>query len=145
MEENTIPPLLQVDWINPEKPLRIMIVDDEAINRLALRSFLDSYEGLTTVAEASNGVEAIRTADTRDLDVIIMDIKMPEMDGIAATRLIKAKLPEIKILIHSSFYKRADVDEAMEAGANGFISKDSKPENLVGALKMLHHGEIFLE
>jgi DNA-binding NarL/FixJ family response regulator len=66
------------------------------------------------------------------------------MDGISATKLIKAKLPEMKILMHSSFYKRADIDEAIEAGANGFLSKDSKPEKLLEALKTLQDGQIFL-
>ncbi len=145
MEEKKKPPLLTLDWIDPARPIKIMIVDDEAINRLALRCFLDSYQGLETVADASNGVEALKTASTLDLDIIIMDVKMPEMDGISATKLIKAKFPQIKILIHSSFYKKADIDEAIDAGANGFLSKDSKPERLVDALKMLHQGQSFRE
>ena len=122
-----------------------MIVDDEPINRFMLSGLLENYEGLEAVAEASNGLEAVELAKSSQPEIIIMDVTMPEMDGISATKAIKAELPGVKILIHSSMNKKADVEQAFEAGASGFFSKGSKAVKLVDALKAVYQGQTFLE
>jgi DNA-binding NarL/FixJ family response regulator len=127
------------------RPLRILIVDDEAINRLGLRYLLTSLPGIEVVAEATNGVEAIEMTAIHSPDMILMDLTMPEMDGIATTRAIRKSKPDTKILVLTSAAGHGNVSQALEAGAQGYCMKDSNPAEFLTALNVVRKGNVFLD
>lgn len=131
--------------INQSRALRILIVDDEVINRLGLRYLLTSLPGIEVIAEASNGAEAIELTAVHSPDVVLMDLTMPEMDGITTTRAIRKSKPETKILVLTSMVGGDKVTQALEAGANGYCLKDSNPEEFLTALNVVRSGNIFLD
>jgi CheY-like chemotaxis protein len=124
----------------PEKPAggpRLLLVDDHAMVRQGLRAILEDYQDLSVVGEASNGVEGLSMAAERSPDVILMDVNMPQMDGIEATRRIKAAQPDV-IVIGLSVNTSAPVMEAMkQAGAAAFVSKDTAGEQLYDTITSL--------
>ena len=121
--------------------IRVMIVDDHAIVRKGIRALLTESGGFEIVAEAANGEEAVqRAAETRP-DVILMDLLMPGMDGIEATRQIAGRQPQTRILVLTSFAADNKLFPAIKAGALGYLLKDSSPEELVRAIRMVHRGE----
>ena len=121
--------------------IRVLIVDDHTIVRKGIRALLAEIEGIEVVGEADNGQEAIAQADTLHPDVILMDLAMPKMDGIEATRQIKASQPESRILVMTSFAADDKVFPAIKAGALGYLLKESAPEDLVQAIRQIHRGE----
>ncbi len=121
--------------------IRVLIVDDHAIVRKGVRALLEIEPGLEVVGEAGDGREAVTMAAQLRPDVILMDLVMPEMDGIEATRQISARLPEIRILVLTSFAADDKVFPAIKAGALGYLLKDSGPEELVQAIRQVHRGE----
>jgi DNA-binding NarL/FixJ family response regulator len=127
------------------KSPRVLIVDDEAINRLGLRYLLASLTGVEVVAEATNGAEAVEMATRLSPDLILMDLTMPEMDGIATTRAIRKSKPETKILILTSVAGPGQVSQAIAAGAHGYCMKDSNPEEFLTALNVVLNGNVFLD
>ncbi len=112
---------------NHEGPIRIIVVDDQAIIRSGLGAFLLAYNELQLVGEASDGEEAIQLCEIVRPDVVLMDLKMPNMDGITATRVIRQRWPETKVIILTNFRDSTILDTALEAGAAGYLLKDITP------------------
>lgn len=122
-------------------PIRVLIADDHAIVRKGIRALLATEPGLTVVGEAENGHEAVSQAKATDPDVILMDIVMPGMDGLEATRHILAQQPEARILVLTSFAGDDKVFPAIRAGALGYLLKDSGPGELTLAIQQVYRGE----
>jgi NarL family two-component system response regulator LiaR len=125
-----------------QAPIRVLIVDDHAIVRKGIRALLDQVEHIEVVGEASDGQEAVTQVASLRPDVILMDLVMPKMDGIAAIRHITADQPEARILVLTSFTGDDQVFPAIKAGALGYLLKDSDPEDLLEAIESVHHGEL---
>ncbi len=121
--------------------IRVLIVDDHTIVRKGIRALLAEIEGLEVVGEAADGQEAVAQAEALHPDVILMDLAMPKLDGIEATRQIKASQPESRILVMTSFAADDKVFPAIKAGALGYLLKESDPEDLVQAIRQIHRGE----
>ncbi len=118
--------------------MRVLIVDDTARARQSMKALLEVWHPLEEVREAANGTEALEMAEEFQPDIILMDARMPRMSGLEATRLIKAKCPQIKIIILSVFTDYQAL--ALEAGADAFVSKSDSPEKLRKILKELLSG-----
>jgi two-component system, NarL family, response regulator LiaR len=126
-------------------PIRVLLTDDHAIVRKGVRALLATERDIQVVGEAGDGAEAVAQAEALHPDVILMDLVMPKLDGIEATRQITAKLPGTRILVLTSFAADEKVFPAIKAGALGYLLKDSGPEVLVGAIRQVHRGEPSLE
>jgi NarL family two-component system response regulator LiaR len=123
------------------KPIRVLIADDHAIVRKGLCALLATEPGIQVVGEARDGVEAVTQAQALQPDVLLMDLVMPRMDGLEATRRITDCEPDVRILVLTSFGSDDMVFPAIKAGAAGYILKDSGPQELVQAIQQLHRGE----
>ncbi|HLS92389.1 MAG TPA: response regulator transcription factor [Microbacterium sp.] len=127
-----------------EPDIRVGIVDDQELVRMGLRMMLDARESIEVVAEGSDGDEAIALVGAGSIDVLLMDVRMPRVDGIAATERIAGRPGAPRILVLTTF----DLDEyafdALRAGASGFLLKDARPDELVGAIRAVHAGEAAL-
>jgi DNA-binding NarL/FixJ family response regulator len=124
---------------------RVLIADDQDLIRAGLRMILDTEPGIDVVAEASNGREAVERARLFHPDVVLMDIRMPELDGLAATRLLlETRETSARVLILTTFDLDEYVYEALRAGASGFLLKDSPPEQLVAAIAIVARGDALL-
>ncbi len=121
-------------------PIRVLIADDHEVVRRGLRLFLDLQEGLQVVGEASDGGEAAALAGTCEPDVVVMDLSMPNVDGVEATRLVRAARPAAKVLMLSSFVDER-VIPALRAGADGYLTKDSGAEELAESIRAVYRGE----
>jgi NarL family two-component system response regulator LiaR len=125
--------------------IKLLTVDDHAVVRQGLRGFLELTEEFEVVAEGTNGLEAVSLAQELQPDVVLMDLVMPEMDGIEATRRIKLANPDMKVLILSSFGDENNVLPAIQAGALGYILKDIDPEELADAIRKTAQGKTQLD
>ena len=125
-------------------PVRVLIADDHAVVREGLRSLMETKPDLQLVGEAADGVEAVKLARSLRPDVILMDIVMPHMDGIAAIKEIKAAEIPAGILVLTSFAEDEKVFGAMKAGAVGYLLKDSSPMELIQAIRDVAHGKASL-
>jgi two-component system response regulator NreC len=126
-------------------PIRLMLVDDHEIVRTGLKSFLDTQEGLQVVAEASSGEEAIEKAQETQPDVIVMDITMPEMDGLEATRRLKELDENYYVLALTVHEDKQYLFEMLSAGASGYITKQVAAEELVTAIRCVALGNVYLQ
>ena len=124
-----------------ESSVRVLIVDDHAIVRKGIRALLSEAGGFEVVAEADNGQAAVLRAQESQPDVILMDLLMPGMDGIEATRQIISQQPQARILVLTSFAADNKVFPAIKAGALGYLLKDSSPGELIRAIRQVHRGE----
>src|SRR5688572_4795245 len=115
--------------------LRILLVDDESLDRRLLTQILDAYPDMELVGEASSGDEAILAVDRLHPDIVVMDIRMPRMDGITATREIKATYPHVKVIGLSDYAQGYNADAMEKAGAIGVYPKSRATENLYSAIK----------
>jgi DNA-binding NarL/FixJ family response regulator len=122
----------------------LLICDDQALVRVGLRKILDVEPDLEVVAEASDGEQAVRAAAASAPDVVLMDIRMPGLDGIAATRVIVGQRPATRVLILTTFGLDTYVFDALHAGASGFMLKDAPPEEIVAAVRIVARGEALL-
>ena len=127
--------------MNGNPNIRVMIVDDHIIVREGLATLLDVFPDLELIAEASNGVEAIRLCEEHLPDVVLMDMLMPEMNGIDATREIRRQFPGVQVLALTSFNEKEYVTGAIEAGAIGYLLKDIEANGLAAAIRAASHGE----
>lgn len=121
--------------------IRVLIVDDHAIVRRGIRALLSESGGFEIVGEMANGEEAVLAAAESQPDVILMDLLMPGMDGIEATRHITRQHPDARILVLTSFAADNKFFPAIKAGALGYLLKDSSPEDLLRAIRQVHRGE----
>ena len=119
----------------------VLIVDDHAVVRQGLRFFLDLHDDVEVVGEAKNGLEAVAEASTFLPDVVLMDLVMPEMDGIEATRQIRALSPSTQVIVLTSFGEEEKVFSAIKAGALSYLLKNVSPDDLVKAVHAAHRGE----
>ncbi len=124
-----------------QKPIRVLIADDHAIVRQGIRAVLSEAGGFEVVAEVGNGQEAVMQAEALRPDVILMDLLMPVMGGIDATRQITGRQPRARILVLTSFAADDQVFPAIKAGALGYLLKDSPPEDLLHAIHQVYLGE----
>ena len=123
---------------------RVLVADDQSMVRAGFRMLLAGEDDIEVVAEASNGLEAIEKATRFDPTVILMDIRMPELDGLEATRRILAADRGARILILTTFDLDEYVYEALRAGASGFVLKDDSPEQLIAAIRTVADGDALL-
>lgn len=121
--------------------IRVFIVDDHPIVRRGLRDLLETEAGISVVGEAASGLEAVRQAGELQPDLVLMDLVMPEMDGIEATRRIRADNPHIQVLVLTSFATDDKVFPAIKAGALGYLIKDTGAEDLLEAIQRIQRGE----
>ncbi|MEU6193264.1 response regulator transcription factor [Streptomyces sp. NPDC047061] len=126
--------------------IRVLLADDQALLRSAFRVLVDSEPDMEVVGEASDGAEAVRLTGEREVDVVLMDIRMPGTDGLAATRLISADpaLAHVRVVILTTFEVDDYVVQALRAGASGFLGKGSEPEELLSAIRVAAGGEALL-
>ena len=124
--------------------IRVLVVDDQSMVRAGFRMLLAGEEDIEVVAEASNGVEAVEKAARFDPTVVLMDIRMPELDGLEATRRILAADRDARILILTTFDLDDYVYEALRVGASGFVLKDDSPEQLIAAIRTVAGGDALL-
>ncbi|MGD9404985.1 MAG: response regulator transcription factor, partial [Anaerolineae bacterium] len=126
-------------------PIRVLLVDDHAILRKGIRALLSTEPDIEVVGEAGDGAEALDQAEALQPDVILMDLVMPNMDGIVATQQVTARQSGVRVLVLTSFVADDKVFPAIKAGALGYILKDTGPDELVRAIRQVHRGEPTLE
>jgi DNA-binding NarL/FixJ family response regulator len=149
-----VTPGLEVDPIPPQAgagpegdrgsggaPIRVLLVDDHVLVRAGLAVLLESNPGMVVVGEAGDGGEAVRAALAVEPDVVLMDLSMPGVDGVTATRMLLAARPQTEVLVLTSFSDRDRVREALSAGAIGYLLKDSPPQDLINGIRAaFRHG-----
>ena len=126
-------------------PIRLLLVDDQALFREGLRILLEQSPRLKIVAEASNGEEAITAARFHTPDIILMDLRMPRLNGVEATRRIVAEIPTTRIIVLTTFEDDDEIYEALSAGASGYLLKASPSERVIEAIELTARGESFIE
>jgi DNA-binding NarL/FixJ family response regulator len=124
--------------------IRVLVADDQSMVRAGFRMLLGGEEDIEVVAEASNGLEAVDKAARFNPGIILMDIRMPELDGLEASRRILATDPDARILVLTTFDLDEYVFEALRAGASGFVLKDDSPEQLLAAIRTVAAGDALL-
>ncbi len=125
--------------------IRILLVDDQALFREGLRTLLSIYDDLEIAGEAANGQEALQQAELLNPDVVLMDLRMPVLDGVSATRRLKELLPSIRVIILTTFDDDDHVFDGLRAGAVGYLLKDVSSEKLVEAIRTTARGNSFLQ
>lgn len=128
------------------QPVKVLLADDQALVRTGFRMLLDAEDGITVVGEAANGAEAVTLARSHRPHVVLMDIRMPVLDGIEATRQIATTpgLKGVRVLILTTYDTDANVYDALQAGASGFLLKDSGPAELLHATRVIAAGDALL-
>ncbi|HEY4027033.1 MAG TPA: response regulator transcription factor, partial [Candidatus Dormibacteraeota bacterium] len=121
--------------------VRVLIADDQTLFRVGLARLLEEDPRVDIVGQAGDGVEAVKLAGTLKPDVVLMDLKMPNLDGIEATRQIATSNPAVKVLLLTTFEADNHVIQALKAGASGYILKDSRPDSIVSSLLAVMAGE----
>ena len=123
--------------------IRVLLVDDEGLVRSGFKALLDAEDGIEVVGEAENGAQAVERARASRPDVVLMDIRMPRLDGIQATREIASTpgLQQVRVLILTTYDTDAYVFEGLQAGASGFLLKDAGPAELLAAIRAVHTGD----
>ena len=124
--------------------ISVLICDDQSLFREALRTLLSAYVDLKVIGEAANGEEALRLSFSQIPDIVLMDLRMPVMDGVEATRRIVQLSKNIKVIVLTTFDDDETVFEGLRAGAVGYLLKDVSSEKLVEAIRAAHRGEYFL-
>ncbi len=127
--------------ISDSEKIKVLIVDDHRVVRQGLRTFLELNADIIVVGEAGDGVAAVAMAGQLAPDVILMDLVMPRLDGIAATRQVKALCPNTKVIALTSFTEDDKVFPVIQAGASSYLLKDVSPDDLVEAIRAVHRGE----
>ena len=126
------------------EPVRVLLVDDDDLMRAGLRAVLRSDESVEVIGEAGDGHEAIEKARRLRPDVVLMDLRMPRLDGVAATRRLLAVAPDVKVLVLTTFEEDDDIFGSLSAGASGFLLNRSRPEELIAGIRTVPAGESLL-
>ncbi|MFJ9177587.1 response regulator [Streptomyces sp. NPDC102360] len=126
-------------------PIKVLLVDDHQVVRRGLRTFLEVQGDIEVVGEAADGAEGVARAEELKPDVVLMDVKMPGMDGVDALRRLRELDNPAKVLIVTSFTEQRTVVPALRAGAAGYVYKDVDPDALAGAIRSVHAGHILLQ
>lgn len=124
--------------------IKVLIVDDHGVVRQGLRTYLELLDDIDVIGEAENGLEAVAQVRQQQPDVVLMDLVMPEMDGIEATHQVSATSPSTSVIVLSSFADDDRVFPAIKAGATGYLLKDVSPDDLAKAIRAVHAGETHL-
>lgn len=124
--------------------MKIVIVDDQEIVREGLKMILSLHEEIEIIGEVSNGKELLNLMEIKRPEVVLMDIRMPNMNGIEATKIMKEKYPQIKIIILTTFNEDEYIFEGLKNGADGYVLKDSNSKEIMAAIKSAVEGEMFL-
>jgi DNA-binding NarL/FixJ family response regulator len=124
-----------------EKELTVVLADDHPVVRSGLKALLSSVDGITVVAEATNGREAVNETVKHRPDVLLVDLQMPDLNGIAATREVLQSAPEVAVLVLTMFHDDESVVSAMRAGARGYVLKGAPPEEIVQAVVAVASGQ----
>jgi two-component system response regulator NreC len=124
--------------------IRILLADDHGVMRAGLRAMLEAEPGVEVVAEAADGKEALYLAGQHQPDIVIMDIGMPGLDGIEATRRLKERSPQSKVLILSMYEEESLLREAIKAGAAGYVIKRAAEEELIAAIQAVSRGDMYI-
>lgn len=124
--------------------IRVLIADDQALVRAGFRKLLEAESDIEVVGEAEDGREAIVLAERTPPDIVLMDIRMPELDGLAATRQILERMPLVRVLILTTYDLDEYVFDALKAGASGFLLKDCPTDQLIGGIRAIASGEALL-
>ncbi|GIJ43442.1 DNA-binding response regulator [Virgisporangium aliadipatigenens] len=124
--------------------IRVVLADDQPLVRSGFALFVNAAADMTVVGEASTGHQAVELARTARADVVVMDIRMPSLDGIAATRMLVAESPSARVLVLTTFEIDEYVFQALRAGASGFLGKSAEPGELLDAIRLVHRGEQLL-
>jgi DNA-binding NarL/FixJ family response regulator len=133
--------------VEPERPISVLIADDQALVRAGFRAIIDGQPGISVCAEAGDGREAVELTRRLRPDVVLMDIQMPEVDGLEATRTLLADAEpaqHVAVLMLTTFDLDAYVYDALRAGASGFLLKDTPPEDLVAAIRVVARGDALI-
>ncbi|TDC77688.1 response regulator transcription factor [Actinomadura sp. 7K507] len=126
------------------RPLRVLIVDDDALVRAGLSMMLDGAGGITVAAEAADGDEVPAAADAHAPDVVLMDLRMPRVDGITATRRLRSRANPPEVIVLTTFDSDENILHALRAGAGGFLLKDTPPDRIVQAVRQVAAGDPIL-
>ncbi len=124
--------------------IRVLIADDHAVVRQGLRTFLDLQDDIEVVAEAADGAEALAAAEQHAPDIVLIDLVMPNVDGIEAIRGLRERVPAARAIVLSSFIDDEKLLPAVRAGAAGYLLKDVQPQELVEAIRTVHGGGALL-
>lgn len=125
--------------------IRVLLADDQIMVRSGLAMILESYPDITVTGEVGDGASAVKIATTATCDVVLMDIRMPELDGIAATTQIKRKHPDVHVLVLTTFDRTEYLYEALQAGAEGFLLKSAPAASLVEAVRTVAAGDALVD
>jgi two-component system, NarL family, response regulator LiaR len=128
----------------PSQPIRVLLVDDHTMVRRGLITFLKVFDDLQLAGEAENGAEAVQRCADLQPDVVLMDMLMPGMDGVSATRAIRGRFPKIQVLALTSFKEGELIQKALEAGAIGYLLKDISADELARAIRAAYSGRATL-
>jgi DNA-binding NarL/FixJ family response regulator len=123
----------------------VVLVDDHPLVRAGLSTLIEAADDLAVVGEAADGAEAVRVCETVDVQVVLMDLSMPVLDGVAATRELMAGNPRLRVVVLSSFSDRSRVRDAIAAGAVGYVLKDSSPDEVIAAVRAAAAGHAPLD
>jgi DNA-binding NarL/FixJ family response regulator len=127
------------------EPIRLLIVDDHAVVREGLRTFLELQDGIDVVGEAGDGQEAVDVAIQLQPDVVLMDLMMPKLDGAQAMRMLRERLPAVRVIVLTSFLDDERLLPAIRAGAAGYLLKNVQPQELARAVRAAHAGEALID
>jgi len=127
------------------EPIRVLVVDDHAVVREGLRSFLDLQEGIEVVGEADDGVAAVEAAEELKPDVVLMDLVMPRLDGVGAMRELRERVAGARVIALTSFFDENRLLPVLRAGAAGYLLKNAPPPELARAVRAAHAGEALLD
>jgi DNA-binding NarL/FixJ family response regulator len=125
--------------------IRVLLVDDHGVVRRGLRGYLELLDDIEVIGEAENGLQGVELSAELVPDVILMDIVMPQLDGIGAIGRIKASQPDVQVVALTSFIEEEKVIAALEAGASGFILKDAEADDVAAAIRAAHNDEVHLD
>lgn len=129
------------DQSRANRPIRVVLADDHAVLRMGIRSLLSQSKDIQVVGEAGNGLEAIEAVREKEPDILILDMEMPEMDGVEVTRYLKAENNPVQILVLSAYNDREYIQETLQLGVAGYMIKDEAPSSITEAVRGIAHGQ----